>query len=65
VTVTNSCANPLPTQAQGTTDVAGTVGAAESGAWNVNVGSLQPVSGSVTVNNTPSSPPSVLGAAPA
>jgi hypothetical protein len=65
VAVTNGSANPVPTQAQGTTNIAGTVGATQNGTWNVNVGSLPPVTGSVSVSNSPDQPLSVLGAAPA
>jgi len=64
VTVTNGSTNPVPTQAQGTTNVGGTVGATQSGSWNVSVGSLPPVSGSVSVSNSSSDPLAVLGAAP-
>lgn len=50
VIVGNSTANPVPTAAQGTTMVAGSVGATQSGAWSVGV------SGPVTVGNQSSNP---------
>lgn len=37
VQVINSSANPVPTVAQGTTQVAGSVAAQQSGAWNVGI----------------------------
>src|SRR5262245_58468029 len=37
VTVLNTSANPVPTLAQGTTNIAGTVQAAQSGSWNVGI----------------------------
>ena len=52
VTVVNTSANPVPTLAQGTTNIAGTVQAAQSGSWNVGI------SGTPTfqVGNTASNP---------
>src|SRR5262249_59085440 len=37
VRVVNTTTNPVPTLAQGTTNVAGTGQAAQSGAWNVGI----------------------------
>jgi hypothetical protein len=77
VTVANGGSHPVPTQAQGTTNVAGTLAATQSGTWTVNVAStppvtgsvavnsLPPVTGSVSVSNDPANPLSVIGAAPA
>jgi hypothetical protein len=76
VTVANGSSHPVPTQAQGTTNVAGTVAATQSGPWSVNVGSMPPVTGSVAVNSLPpvtgsvsvsddpAAPLAVIGAAP-
>ena len=52
VRVVNTTTNPVPILAQGTTNVAGTVQAAQSGAWNVGI------SGTPTfqVGNTASNP---------
>src|SRR5262249_3864376 len=52
VMVVNTSANPVPTLAQGTTNVAGTVQASQSGTWNVGI------SGTPTfqVGNTASNP---------
>ena len=43
VNVINTAANPVPTQAQGTTNVAGTVQAQQAGAWNVGINGTVPV----------------------
>ena len=37
VRVVNNVDNPVPTRAQGTTNIAGTVAAAQSGSWNVGI----------------------------
>src|SRR5215831_11311401 len=37
VRVVNTATNPVPTLAQGTTNIAGTVQAAQSGSWNVGI----------------------------
>jgi len=52
VRVVNTTTNPVPTLAQGTTNIAGTVQAAQSGSWNVGI------SGTPTfqVGNTASDP---------
>src|SRR5215813_581864 len=52
VIVENTSTNPVPTQAQGTTNIAGTVQATQSGSWNVGI------SGTPTfqVGNTGSNP---------
>src|SRR5215813_973899 len=52
VIVENTATNPVPTLAQGTTNIAGTVQAAQSGSWNVGI------SGTPTfqVGNTASNP---------
>jgi hypothetical protein len=43
VTLVNTAANPVPTQAQGTTNVTGTVQAQQAGAWNVGINGTVPV----------------------
>ena len=50
VLVTNTTAQAVPTSAQGTTAIAGTVQAQQNGTWNVGI------NGNVTVGNTASSP---------
>jgi hypothetical protein len=49
VTVVNTTAEPVPTSAQGTTAVAGTVNAVQSGAWNVGITGTP----SVNISNAP------------
>jgi hypothetical protein len=56
VKVVNSPSRPVPTQAQGTTTVAGDVNATLVGTPTVNVGALPSVTGSVTLDNTATHP---------
>ena len=53
VVVTNTASNPVPTVAQGTTTVAGTVQAQQAGAWSVG---LDPSQNTVRVGNTEADP---------
>jgi hypothetical protein len=69
VKVVNTATQPVPTQAQGTTNIAGTVQAQQSGAWNVGISGtpdvnlasgasvgINPSGNTVQVGNTASAP---------